>query len=230
MQDNLRPNHLLMSEKIKVLYVEDELALANNMKRILEYDGFEVVHAENGADALTKLKDFRPDLVVCDIMMPEMDGYAFYDAFQLIGDKSVPFIFLTAVANPVDVRKAMNLGADDYLTKPVSRKDLVSTIKARLEKKSSLDGILKKAIAKYEAEITKRDVCLKEVAQNQSHVIRAPLATLMAVISVLNLETMEEENKTFAAMLAPLAEQLDKVIRENVYNINMTTIKEQKKT
>lgn len=89
--------------------------------------------AENGKAGVEKVRAFKPDLVICDVMMPQMDGYAVVQALR--ADKAtatIPFVFLTAKGEKADLRAGMNFGADDYLTKPVVREEVLAAIQARL--------------------------------------------------------------------------------------------------
>ena len=103
----------------KILLIEDNPEMRENTAEILEFAGYQVSAAVNGREGIQKAREENPDLILCDIMMPEMDGYAVL--FLLNKDPKtagVPFIFLTAKADKSEMRKGMNLGADDYLTKP----------------------------------------------------------------------------------------------------------------
>jgi two-component system sensor histidine kinase/response regulator len=124
--------------KAKILFVEDEPILANNIKKILEFEDFEVTTATDGLEALNVAKKSKPDLVISDIMMPEMDGYEFYTNFRNLGYEGVPFIYLTAKADYSDIRSGMNLGADDYLVKPIKATDLIDAINARLKREKAI--------------------------------------------------------------------------------------------
>lgn len=123
----------------KILVIEDNEAVRENTAEILELANYEVVSAENGRIGIEKAKEFLPDLVVCDIMMPQMDGY---DVLRTLGKDSstasTPFIFLTAKTDRTDMRMGMNLGADDYLTKPFEENELLEAISCRLKKHDSL--------------------------------------------------------------------------------------------
>jgi CRP-like cAMP-binding protein/CheY-like chemotaxis protein len=127
----------------KILLIEDEERLRNNTAEILEISGFEVETAENGKVGVEKAILNKPDLVVCDVMMPVLDGYGVLQAFThndlLMG---VPFIFLTAKVERSDLRKGMELGADDYLTKPFGINELMSAINTRLQKIENLKRTL----------------------------------------------------------------------------------------
>lgn len=123
----------------RILLIEDDTVLRENTAELLELSGYEIITASNGKVALELLKNSLPDVIVCDIMMPELDGYGVLEALSRNEKtKFIPFIFLSAKTEPKDVRKGMNLGADDYITKPFSEADLISTIKSRLAKAAIL--------------------------------------------------------------------------------------------
>jgi len=126
----------------KILLIEDNLEIRENTAEILELADYEVVTAENGKIGVEKAKAYTPDLIICDIMMPELDGYGVLHILsKLPATSSVPFIFLTAKAEKSDFRKGMTLGADDYITKPFEELDLLNTIERRLEKVAVLQKI-----------------------------------------------------------------------------------------
>jgi two-component system sensor histidine kinase/response regulator len=120
----------------KILVIEDELMLLDTLKILLEAAGFEVILVSNGTDSLALLKEseIKIDIIICDINLPDIDGY---DILKSVRNDAhlyrIPFIFLTAFADEKDIRSGMNLGADDYLTKPFTRKDLLETIDSRLK-------------------------------------------------------------------------------------------------
>lgn len=117
----------------RILIIEDEPEMRRNLATILRLEGFEPVVAEHGRAGVDLARRQRPDLVVCDVMMPELDGYGVLEALRADpATARTPFIFLTARGERPDVRAGMNLGADDYLTKPVAKADLLAAIRARL--------------------------------------------------------------------------------------------------
>lgn len=126
-----------MAEKKKILIVEDEFYLAETIKARLEYQGYEVLYAENGAEALKLLASTPVDLVLMDVMMPVMDGW---EATRRIKAdpklKALPVIFLTARAQHEDHIKAHEVGGDDYLSKPFESEELLDIIKKWIEKTS----------------------------------------------------------------------------------------------
>ena len=129
----------------KVLIIEDNEDVRENTADILELSGYTVSTAENGKIGVEVAKKMTPDVIVCDIMMPELDGYGVLEALNENNDTaSIPFIFLTAKTEKIDMRKGMNLGADDYLTKPFTEKELLDAIGSRLKR----HGFLKKEFSR----------------------------------------------------------------------------------
>jgi len=119
----------------KILLIEDDQVMRENTAEILDLAGYQVEAAENGKKGVQKLQEFRPDLVICDIMMPELDGYGVLQRLSKDPKTAViPFIFLTAKAEKSELRKGMDLGADDYLTKPFEEAELLNAIESRLRK------------------------------------------------------------------------------------------------
>lgn len=129
----------------KVLIVEDNDDVRENISEILELAGYEVVPAKNGKEGVSLAIQSKPDLIVCDIMMPELDGYGVLHILSKNPETAkIPFIFLTAKAEKDDFRKGMTLGADDYLTKPFDDIELLDAVETRLKK----GEMLKKEFAK----------------------------------------------------------------------------------
>jgi DNA-binding NarL/FixJ family response regulator len=119
----------------KILVIEDEPEMRRNLLTILKLEKFQPIGAENGRVGLDAVKREKPDLILCDVMMPELDGHGVLTALREDAElASIPFIFLTAKGEKEDLRNGMNLGADDYLTKPVARLDLLEAINARLRR------------------------------------------------------------------------------------------------
>jgi DNA-binding response OmpR family regulator len=117
----------------KILVIEDEPEMRRNITTLLRYHNYEPIGAENGHAGVEAALREKPDLILCDVMMPVMDGHAVLQALQTDASLArTPFIFLTARGEKDDLRSGMNLGADDYLTKPVANADLVRAIEARL--------------------------------------------------------------------------------------------------
>lgn len=129
----------------KVLFIEDDTVVRENTAELLELSDYEVVTAANGRAGVELAKKELPDIVICDIMMPEMDGYG---VLQTLAEdpstQNIPFIFLSAKTEHKDIRKGMDLGADDYLTKPFEEEELISAIESRMAKMAILKTLREK--------------------------------------------------------------------------------------
>lgn len=118
-----------------ILVIEDEPVMRENLATLLELEGYRVSTAANGREGLELAHHSPPDLILCDVMMPALDGYGVLRALQVDPvTAQIPFIFLTAKGEQSEVRAGMNLGADDYLVKPVRKGDLLEAIVVRLER------------------------------------------------------------------------------------------------
>jgi DNA-binding NarL/FixJ family response regulator len=119
----------------KILVIEDDSEMRRNIVIVLRLEQYQPIAAENGRVGLELAKREKPDLILCDVMMPELDGYGVLKALHEDTDTALtPFIFLTAKGEKDDLRRGMNLGADDYLTKPVAQADLLKAIEVRLRR------------------------------------------------------------------------------------------------
>lgn len=122
-----------------ILIVEDNPILREGLQEMLELDGFAVFTASNGQQALDEMANRKPDLILSDIAMPVMDGHAFFRAVRARFEwVSIPFVFLTARGEREDVRAGKDMGAEDYLVKPITREDLVTVVNSRLERSHQL--------------------------------------------------------------------------------------------
>ncbi|MEO8395779.1 MAG: response regulator [Chloroflexota bacterium] len=118
-----------------ILIIEDNLTLREDIAEALEYEGYSVLTAANGVVGVASALSALPDLILCDVMMPKLDGYGVLSALRAQpSTSSIPFIFLTAKADRLDVRQGMDLGADDYLIKPHTTPELLAAVRTRLEK------------------------------------------------------------------------------------------------
>jgi len=132
----------------KVLVIEDETETLENLTLMLEMEGFKPFSASNGRIGVELAKRELPDVILCDVSMPELDGYGVLEALRVDPTTVlIPFIFLTAKGDKKDLRTGMNLGADDYLTKPASAEEVLGAINARLDRHSEKEQA---AMAKVE--------------------------------------------------------------------------------
>lgn len=123
----------------KILVIEDEAQLRSNTLQILEFEDFHTLEAENGLVGVQLAQEQVPDLILCDVMMPELDGYDVLARLrQNPTTANIPFIFTTAKASKADLRRGMELGADDYLAKPFTADELMGAISTRLEKQANI--------------------------------------------------------------------------------------------
>ena len=165
-----------MTSMPMIFLIEDNTLLRENTKLLLEMNGFEVSAFEAGPPALEKLKETTPDLVLCDIVLPGLSGHDILGQVrQMTTGGNVPFIFLSALADKQQVREGMNLGADDYLTKPFTSESLLAAIRSRIERSE-------KHCAANERE-KKRD--LNRQLENLPHEIRTPLNGISGGIFIL---------------------------------------------
>lgn len=130
-----------MENQVRLLIIEDEQGIRENIQELLEAKGYTVRTAANGKQGVLEAIDFRPTLIVCDIMMPKMDGFKVLEYVRKTAIiQNTPFIFLTAKIDKNDIRHGMELGADDYITKPFTAKELVKAIETRLKRHERVVG------------------------------------------------------------------------------------------
>ena len=140
-----------------LLIVEDDLNIRETLQDILELVGYQVSTASNGREGFDAIIDIHPDLVVCDVDMPEMDGFELLGAInQRLKDEVIPpFLFLTAKVEKQDIRHGMSLGADDYILKPFNHTEVLDIIRMRLDKREKLlhqgeDGATKAVVNAFD--------------------------------------------------------------------------------
>ncbi|MCR9173849.1 MAG: response regulator [bacterium] len=126
----------------KILIVEDEIGIRETLEEIFELAGYDVSSAKDGKEGYQHIIDDTPDIVVCDVSMPEMNGFELLGAInERLKDSLIPpFLFLTAKVEPKDIRTGMSLGADDYILKPFDHNELLNAVRLRLEKRKKLLG------------------------------------------------------------------------------------------
>jgi DNA-binding NarL/FixJ family response regulator len=179
----------------KILVIEDEPAMRSNLRDILELENFLPLLAENGREGVMAAIQESPDLILCDVLMPELDGYAVLSTLRADARTArIPFVFLTAKGEHTDIRSGMNLGADDYLVKPVKIADLLEAIAARLDRAQQQTGFTadftsaapleKLGLSPREAEI------LLWVAQGKSNFETAVILNISAATVKKHLENI----------------------------------------
>lgn len=176
----------------KVLVIEDEESIRENILDLLDAEDFKAFGAENGKVGIELAAHILPDLILCDVMMPEIDGYGVLQALRSQPETTtIPFLFLTAKAERYDTRKGMELGADDYLVKPCTAKELIAAIATRLEKHAIFD---KKSQQKL-------DDLRSNIVHSLPHELRTPLNGIMGFTEVLLHQFQELEPDEIQEML-----------------------------
>lgn len=118
----------------KILVIEDEVFIRENLLELLEIEGFEAIGAEDGFRGVQLAKQCQPDLILCDVMMPEIDGYGVFDALREDSTTAmIPFLFVTASADRNNLQKIRAMGMDDYILKPFNVDKFLTTVTSRLE-------------------------------------------------------------------------------------------------
>ena len=130
-----------------ILLIEDNKDVRENTAEILELANYKVLQAENGKTGVEIAQQQKPDLIICDIMMPVLDGYGVIHLLnKSVETASIPFIFLTAKSERIDFRKGMEMGADDYISKPFDDIELLNAVESRLKKNEILKAEFSKNI------------------------------------------------------------------------------------
>jgi CheY-like chemotaxis protein len=122
-----------------ILIIEDDTAIIENLVELLQEEGYKPIAATSGKDGLVLARSFMPDLILCDISMPEMDGYQVLEEIREDAQMvDTPFIFLSAKSDKIDIRRGMNLGANDYLAKPCRLRDILEAISSQIANRDRL--------------------------------------------------------------------------------------------
>ncbi len=171
-----------MRNKRTILVIEDMPTMREGILEILAYEGYEAIGAPDGVTGIQKARECRPDLILCDVMMPVLNGYETLAAIRSTPGMAItPFIFLTAKSEKADMRHGMELGADDYLTKPFTADELLAAIVSRLDKH---ELIVKQADGRL-------DLLRQSLALALPHELRTPLTHLIG-FSELLLDGIEQ--------------------------------------
>jgi two-component system, sensor histidine kinase and response regulator len=174
-----------------ILAIEDETQIRENLLEILELEGFNVLVAENGRIGLELAREHIPDLIICDVMMPEIDGYdVLVSLRQDPNTIHIPFVFLSAKSTKTDLRKGMCLGADDYLSKPFTHNDILEAISIRLEKHQQM-------MVRYqqEIELATSSARFTSSPQNPSNSLASPVKIIQfkGLLDVTNCHQLRQE-------------------------------------
>ena len=158
----------------RLLIIEDEDVIRQNVLEMLEFEGFETFEAADGLAGLQMAREQLPDLIICDIMMPELDGFGVLEELRSnSATATLPLIFLTAKADRDSMRVGMNLGADDYLTKPFTQAELLGAIHSRLDRHSTIESqrlqsLLRRLVQMQESE---RQQVARQLSEDVEHIL-----------------------------------------------------------
>ncbi|MDC1069013.1 response regulator, partial [Candidatus Kapabacteria bacterium] len=131
----------------KILVIDDAEFILDSTSTLLSFEGYEVVTANDGLEGVAAAKEHLPDLILCDISMPNLDGYGVIDQVRALeSTSSIPFIFLTAFTEKENMRKGMEKGADDFLVKPYTRDELLAAIDTQWKKYSLVEQKIQKKV------------------------------------------------------------------------------------
>lgn len=168
-----------------ILIIDDDPLIRESLKDVLESSGFQAITASNGMNGLRLASQQQPDLILCDVQMPNMDGYAVLSKLrQTPAIQTIPFIFLTGRSEVMDLRQGMNLGADDYLSKPCGVDELLAALNSRLAKQEVLQAQAQKEL----------DSLRSSIAMSLPHEFRTPLTGIFTSVELLRLVMEDSAN------------------------------------
>jgi two-component system, sensor histidine kinase and response regulator len=175
----------------RVLVIDDEMMILENVLETLQLEGYEAFGAKNGLEGVEQAKRHLPDLILCDVMMPKMDGFT---VLMHLRDEpataNTPFIFLTAKTDRADVRQGMELGASDYLTKPFTTTELIAAVKTQLEKHALLASAYENKLSEWRTNIF----------HVLPHELRTPLVALLGYSELMIMDADTLDSATVAEM------------------------------
>lgn len=199
----------------KILVIEDSEALLNDIVEMLTLEGFETVRASNGREGIDMVHRHFPDLIVCDVRMPVMDGYGVLD--NLRSDPvtaNIPFIFLTARTGRTEMREGMRLGADDYLTKPFTAEELINSVHARLNRNDLMQDEAKRRMTQLR----------KSIVLALPHELRTPLNAVLGFSEIImadNGSLSKEQIDDMATHINEAALRLYRLVENYVIYANL---------
>jgi CheY-like chemotaxis protein len=205
-----------MEEKT-ILLVEDDVALLEGMGDTLEMMGYQTIKATNGREGLERLAQVRPDLIISDIMMPEMDGYEFHKAVSSMSDTAtIPFIFLTAKSDQADVRKGLREGVDAYLTKPFDLEDLLLHVQNKLDRFATIRN----------QTMAQLDELQRQIVTMFSHELRTPLTYIQGYTDLMadsSVATSPEEMTMFLQGIQAGSRRLNRLVESLLILVQLDT-------
>ena len=212
---------------MRILVIEDDHAVRESIKEILEYEGYTVETAIHGKDGIEKLPGFAPNIILCDIKMPVMDGFETVKTIRKNPDfSSITIVFLTALSDIMVMREGMELGADDFIAKPFTRKVLLKAIQARIDRISSVSERAESKVTDF----------VKSLSLSIPHELRTPLASIIGYSEYIRkyYDTLDDDDvldmvSTIALAGARLHETIEKFILYSTLSSDMLNLKNETK-
>jgi DNA-binding response OmpR family regulator len=200
-----------------ILIIEDTTDLRENIAEVLDCEGFKVFQAGDGATGIELALQHSPDLILCDIMMPGPNGFEVLRSLKDQGDQlQVPFIFISALDERKDIREGMGLGADDYLVKPFTIKELLTAIQVRIDKNQSLESRIKTRIESIESELAQNISDLLKLVDSQKSLLDE------AVSQKEQVEVKLKEKQALLMQDALRSIEINNIIQELTAQLNST--------
>ena len=185
----------------RILIIEDDSVVRCLALKILEKEGFECLSATNGLEGIKLAQQCQPNLIICDIMMPELDGYGVLRTLQEEPQTAIiPFFFLTAKGERQNVRQAIELGADDYLVKPFNDEELLKAVNARFKKQEILQQrfqLLLQELNQFRRLVDAKD----EMLDNFNQEVRRPISNVLLAIDMLAREDSQDQRVRYLQIL-----------------------------
>lgn len=201
--------------RTRILIIEDQPDLREDIVETLNLEGFEAAGADNGVSGVELIRSFKPDLIVCDITMPEMDGYGVLEYVREQSEiTTMPFIFLTARTDRVHMRQGMVRGADDYVTKPFEVTDLLESIYTQLKKRTGVHNLIE----------TRLNELRENIITALPHELRTPLNTILGFSEMLILEAEQiqpEQITDWAGHIHSAAQRLYHLVENYLFYVRL---------
>ncbi|WP_199249101.1 response regulator [[Phormidium] sp. ETS-05] len=196
---------------VKILVIEDEATIRENLLEFLASENFDAIGAPNGREGIMLAQVEKPDLVICDLMMPELDGYGVLNYLRQNPEtEMIPLIFLTSHTERENIRQAMNLGADDYITKPWENQELLGSIASRLQKHSRWQQHTQQEL----------DSLRKSISNSLPHELKTPLNGILGFAEIMIMEAERlppEEIRSIAENIKSSGERLHRMIKNFLF-------------
>ncbi len=199
----------------KILVIEDQVDILDDVVDTLRLEGYEVLRAERGEDGVRLAREELPDLIVCDIMMPNMDGYQVLEILRSETEtRTIPFIFLTALAERANWRQGMVMGADDYVTKPFHLQDLLESIQAQFHKQELIEDRTQEQL----------DTLRNSIVLALPHELRTPLNSIIGFSDMLVSEADQlspDQVSNWGQHISKAAERLYRLVENHLYYVRL---------